>query len=313
MNVIPIICPLCHGSLSEDRDHTLRCCQCAAIYPRRATADVLLTDAEWAEYLQEWEQEKDFLLERYSTARRRALLEIMYYDMWAARMFALIPPECTGPLLEIMAGEGELVRRRPPQITSAVMFDINVNALERAAQYFMSTGETRIQVVGGTVGHLPFPAESFNIVMVQGGLHHVRFQLSRVLAEVHRVLRPGGILVGSEPANDCWLTRRIRHWQYKTSKHQGNDRGEDGFTRAELNALLSAIGFDLKHYTTFGFIAYPLMGNIDLLPFLTKSRSRILGKTLLGIDALLECIPLIRNCAWANLFQAYKKPNGRDL
>jgi uncharacterized protein YbaR (Trm112 family) len=83
---VPIVCPVCHGLLYRDRDQTLQCCQCAAVYPSRASVDVLLTEEEWDEYLKEWERERNFL-EQYSTARRKSLLAIMYYDMWATRMF----------------------------------------------------------------------------------------------------------------------------------------------------------------------------------------------------------------------------------
>ena len=52
---------------------------------------------------------------------------------------------------------------------------------------------------------LPFVDRSFDVVIVQGGLHHLERlpdDLDRVLAEAARVLRPGGRLVAVEP----WAT-----------------------------------------------------------------------------------------------------------
>jgi len=56
---------------------------------------------------------------------------------------------------------------------------------------------------------LTFPDASRDIAIVQGGLHHLPKlpeDLARTLAQVHRVLRPGGRLVVVEP----WLTPFLR-------------------------------------------------------------------------------------------------------
>lgn len=60
---------------------------------------------------------------------------------------------------------------------------------------------------------LPFPDASRDIVIVQGGLHHLPAlpgDLERVVGEVQRVLRPGGRLMVVEP----WRTPFLRfvHW-----------------------------------------------------------------------------------------------------
>jgi SAM-dependent methyltransferase len=55
---------------------------------------------------------------------------------------------------------------------------------------------------------LPFPAESFNIVVLSHILEHLR-QPERLVSEAHRVLRPGGLLVVGVPI--ClWWTRLLR-------------------------------------------------------------------------------------------------------
>jgi SAM-dependent methyltransferase len=56
---------------------------------------------------------------------------------------------------------------------------------------------------------LPLASASQDIAVVQGGLHHLEnlaSDLERTLAEVHRVLRPEGLLVVVEP----WLTPFLR-------------------------------------------------------------------------------------------------------
>jgi ubiquinone/menaquinone biosynthesis C-methylase UbiE len=59
---------------------------------------------------------------------------------------------------------------------------------------------------------LPFSESSFDVVSVQGGLHHLSSteDLRQALLEIHRVLRPHGKLIVVEP----WLTPFLQfvHW-----------------------------------------------------------------------------------------------------
>jgi len=55
-----------------------------------------------------------------------------------------------------------------------------------------------MEFVEGDVEHLPFPAESFDGVLLSGIVHHLP-DPSRCAAEVFRVLRPGGRFVAFDP------------------------------------------------------------------------------------------------------------------
>jgi hypothetical protein len=114
------------------------------------------------------------------------------------------------------------------------------------------------------------------------------------------------VLVGSEPANDNPLTHAVREWQYRHSTMQGHDAEEEGFDRTQLGQFLAAAGLRLDRYQQFGFVAYPLMGNTDMVPLLRNVRAPRLGTALLALDALLERIPGVRRLAWASLFRAFK-------
>ena len=299
------VCPECHGELARDESRDLKCLQCGALYPERAEVDVFLTEAEWNDCLLKLDRHEESF-EQYSHTRRQSLLTSLYYDMWASRILEQLPDQFTGPLLESMAGGCEITRRLPARIQIAVALDRNVRSIEGAARTFAAAGETRIQAICGTVERLPFPDESFGAVVVQGGLHHIRPHLGQVLSEIYRVLTPRGIFVGSEPADDCWITERIRKFQYRTSKYQGYDAGESGFTESGLKKDMANAGLELESYRRLGFIAYPLMCNLDLLPVLGPFQWHSLGQTLLSLDALMERMPGIRELAWINLFRARK-------
>ena len=283
----------------------LHCSACGADFPRRAEIPVLLSESEWRETRSHLDEEAS-IRDAYARARRDAPQTVRYFDWWIDRMLAEIPAEFGGAFVELMCGGAEVCRRLPARFTAALALDLDVDMVEQAARDLTARGERRITFVGGTAARLPLPDACTSVVVVQGALHHARPVLGRILNEIHRVLRPGGVLVGSEPANDHPLTRAVRDWQYRRSAMQGNDPDEEGFDRSELGRLLANAGLRLDRYQQFGFIAYPLMGNTDLVPLLRGSRSRALGSALLALDSLLERVPGIRGMAWASLFRAFK-------
>jgi SAM-dependent methyltransferase len=240
--------------------------------------------------------------EAYHRIRRFSPLTVMYYDAWVERLLGELP-STKGVLLELMCGGGEVSRRLGTRFSEVFAVDLDMPALEGLARDQL---ERRVRPACANAACLPFPNGAVDAVAIIGGLHHSRPMLPSVLAEIARVLRPGGALVASEPANDHWLTRSIRHWQYRRSAIQGHDEGEDGFTANELRVAMDEAGLRLEEYQLFGFVAYPLMGNADLLPLLAASRSLWLGRALLSLDRALEHAPLIRNLAWASLFRAVK-------
>jgi SAM-dependent methyltransferase len=73
-----------------------------------------------------------------------------------------------------------------------VGLDIDRAALAKAAELGIDT------VVGDVEDPLPFPDESFDAVVAGELLEHLRFP-DALVAEARRVLRPGGVLVGSVP------------------------------------------------------------------------------------------------------------------
>lgn len=302
---LPLVCPNCHAPLHGGAGTAMACATCGADFPARADVPVLLSEAEWQACRGHLDEEAG-IREAYALARRNSPLTVRYFDRWVGRMLAEIPAEFDGPFVELMCGGAEVCRRLPARFTNAVALDLDVDMVAQAARDLTARGERRITFVCGTAARLPLPDACTSVVVIQGALHHARPVLSDVLREIYRILRPGGVLVGSEPANDHPLTRAVREWQYRRSSMQGNDPDEEGFDRAELATALRGAGLRLDRYAQFGFIAYPLMGNTDLLPLLRNSRSQAVGSALLALDALLERVPIVRDLAWASLFRAFK-------
>lgn len=302
---INVVCPFCMGDLGRGTAESIECKSCGRVFPVRSGIPVLLSADEYGECLAEFSA-KSRVWEHYFRVRRNSALTVMYCDWWVTQMMAELPRGLRGPLLEVMCGAGEISRRFTDTVGPSVALDLNVFQVERAAQELAAVGDRRVRFVCGTVRRLPFRDASVPLIMIQGGLHHVRRILREALLELARVLAPGGMLIASEPANDHWLIRAIRKWQYASSSQQGEDEYEDGFTRAEIESSLLEVGLHLRNYRLFGFVAYPLMGNSDLLPLFAGCRCAWLGRALLSLDMALERVPIVRRLAFANIFSAAK-------
>lgn len=122
---------------------------------------------------------------------------------WGATLERRLLPWVLGSIelgdsaLEVGPGPGlatKLLRDRTRDLTS-----IEIDpALARSLQRRMKGSNVR--VVEGDATDMPFPSASFSAAVSLTMLHHVPSpQLQdRLLAEVHRVLRPGAFFVGSD-------------------------------------------------------------------------------------------------------------------
>lgn len=301
---IILVCPACRGPIDTRISERLSCRRCGSTYVVASEIPVFLSPEEYRRSVLALRDEQA-VWDRYSAARRMSPLTSMYYDWWVARLLADVPAHLTGPVLELMSGGVEVGRRLPARFTALVAFDLNVPALQQAHAALTHAGETRVVAVGGSADRLPFPDRSLPVVVIQGGLHHVRPILPSVLNEVARVLTEDGVLVASEPCNDNAVIRRIRGWQYTRSPMHG--ASEEGFRRQELNGFLKAAGLRITRYRRFGFIAYPFMGNTDLIPLLARSSATSLGRMLLRLDDVLAHTPVLRRFAFASLFTATRE------
>src|SRR5882672_6195311 len=122
---------------------------------------------------------------------------------WAQHIQADILPALTrdvdlgGQMLEIGPGPGaatEWLRGRVGKLT-AIEIDEAASAL-LAARY----AGTNVEVVTGSADELPYPDASYDSVGCFTMLHHVPTLAlqNKILAEACRVLRPGGVLIGSD-------------------------------------------------------------------------------------------------------------------
>jgi ubiquinone/menaquinone biosynthesis C-methylase UbiE len=122
---------------------------------------------------------------------------------WAAHIQDEVLPQATAgvelgaELLELGPGPGaatDWLRHRVSRLTAV---EHEEEAVARLAERFAGTN---VEVVCGDAAALEFSDASFDTVATCTMLHHVptRALQDRVLAEAFRVLRPGGVFLGSD-------------------------------------------------------------------------------------------------------------------
>ncbi|MCC6179970.1 MAG: class I SAM-dependent methyltransferase [Chloroflexi bacterium] len=164
--------------------------------------------------------------------------------------------------------------------------DLEPHALELARRRGLE------RLACASVGALPFRSASFDIVTSFDVLYHLNVNDDRAaLAELHRLLRPGGIALIRLPAFD-WI--RGAHDEVVHTRHR--------YTRPELAAKLEDVGFRIEHTTYANFTLFPLAPVKRYLEHRNGSHeatdlwlppapiNRFLGK-LLSLEAVPACGP----------------------
>lgn len=153
-------------------------------------------------------------------------------------------PGAAGPLLDAGCGTGGLLRvlARDLAAQQPVGLEYRPEAARRAAD------KSGRPVTAGDANRLPFPDASFGAAVSVDVICHAGVEPARALAELHRVLRPGGTLVLNLPAYD-WLR----------SAHDARVHNARRFTRAGATRLLEQAGFAAIAGRYWNGLLLPLM------------------------------------------------------
>jgi SAM-dependent methyltransferase len=109
------------------------------------------------------------------------------------------------------------------------------------------------RAVCGSISNSGLPAESFDAVVVVGGVHHLQPDLDPAIDEIHRLLRPGGSFCFFEPHTGSlpdWFRQR---WYRRDSMFSPNEAAID------LAALKA------RYATRFEFTRERYAGNVAFL------------------------------------------------
>ncbi|MGV3661459.1 MAG: class I SAM-dependent methyltransferase [Prosthecobacter sp.] len=158
-----------------------------------------------------------------------SVLRGLVMDVFSDRL----PPR--GYVLDAGCGTGgmlALLREKKPCLDTE-----GVDASGLAVQHCRQRGLAQVRL--GTVHDLPFEAGVFDAVISLDVLYHADVNEHEALAEMSRVLRPGGLLVANLPAFEC-----LR------GAHDVAVCGARRYTKDEVRHLLEQHGLccELSHY-----------------------------------------------------------------
>jgi SAM-dependent methyltransferase len=218
------------------------------------------------ERVQQAPPEFAFDYEDERTVEGRGEVQVDTHDLAALRLERCLAAlaGATGALLEIGCGAGRNLRAfrryRPDLVLHGV--DLSQIALDEARR-----AGGRITYTPGDALHLPYPDHSFDIVVLFDLLEHVP-DVGRAVAEIARVLKPGGRFHGFVPcegnAHTFFATlRRSRRFPIHRWKrdHIGHIQI---LTTGELAQIFVRQGFTVTDLT----YSFHLMGQIhDLVDY----------------------------------------------
>jgi demethylmenaquinone methyltransferase / 2-methoxy-6-polyprenyl-1,4-benzoquinol methylase len=124
------------------------------------------------------------------------LLSMGMHRVWKAYTVAVAGVKAGDKVLDIAGGTGDLARAFAPQVGSAgvvVHTDINLSMLAVGRDRLLDEG-LHLPTLVCDAEQLPFADASFDLVSVAFGLRNMTHK-ERALAEMARVLRPGGRLL----------------------------------------------------------------------------------------------------------------------
>src|SRR5215472_1926228 len=147
-----------------------------------------------------------------------------------AALLALVPEHDGGQLVDIGTGTGRVLELLAPRISQGVGVDASKAMLALARSRLARPGLSHCSVRLADMYRLPLAEASFDVAVTQMVLHYAE-DPPGVLAEVARVLRPGGRLIVIDlvkHGRDSLVTRLAHRWP--------------GFSDDAMHSLLAGAG-----------------------------------------------------------------------
>jgi ubiquinone/menaquinone biosynthesis C-methylase UbiE len=164
----------------------------------------------------------------------------------------------SGRVIEVGAGNGINFANYPPEVTEVVAVEPEAYLREKAAEA-AAAAPVRVTVVDGLADALPLEPGSFDAAVTSLVLCSVPDQ-SRALAEIRRVLKPGGELrfyehVLAEDPKVARLQNRIEPvWRFCAGGCHPN---------RDTAGAIEAAGFEVERCRRFPFKPGPLMTVVE--------------------------------------------------
>ncbi len=152
----------------------------------------------------------DSVADRYDVMND--LMSLGLHRIWKRIAVATLRPRAGQRILDLAGGSGDLSRllaRAVGDTGRVVLSDINRSMIERGRDRLLDAGLCgNLQFVQADAEALPFATGSFDALIIGFGLRNVT-RKEAALAEMHRVLRPGGtaLILEFSHLRESWLAK----------------------------------------------------------------------------------------------------------
>jgi demethylmenaquinone methyltransferase/2-methoxy-6-polyprenyl-1,4-benzoquinol methylase len=137
-------------------------------------------------------------------------------SVWKDRVAGMAGVTAHTRALDLACGTGDIAFRLSARSAHVVGMDITLRMLELAARKRApATGEA-VRFVAGDMMSLPFASGTFDVVTTGYGIRNVPV-IAPALAEIHRVLRPGGLFLSLDFNRPSNALLRVVYLAYLTA------------------------------------------------------------------------------------------------
>lgn len=185
-------------------------------------------------------------------------------------------------IIELGCGAAQLSRQLLARYPACEVSGLDVDELQHAKN--LRYPQRRLTFVQAGAQAIPFEAGRFDLALMLKSLHHVPLdQLSQALAEVHRVLRPKGLLYVSEPVFSGALNEVMRLFHDEEAVRAAALRAvQDAVSSGGAWEQVTEIFFDMPvHYRDFAEFEQRMIG-------VTFVNHRLDATTLQAVRARFE-------------------------
>jgi SAM-dependent methyltransferase len=209
----------------------------AEVQGHRTPSD-FATEHEWAEWVKDYYRE----IETYDwvdVADRFRGLESFFHRNRRRVIRALVARYGSRPVLDAGCGTGLNLASLP---AGSVGLDLNPRNVQ-----LVRSRLPEHSAVHGDIEAMPFADGHFGTVVCTEVLEHVPYPAT-ALKEIHRVLRPGGRLIGSVPARSAiWRLR------FLSSTCPGDEPFHNEYSKSEVRQMLAHYELERVWYSALRF------------------------------------------------------------
>ena len=119
--------------------------------------------------------------------------------------------------------------------------------------------------------------DSYDIIILIGGLHHVPDSAKDVVKHLCRGLKEGGIFINFEPTSNNPFIKLARDIIYKRN-HLFDEKTERAFTLREYNKMFEDAGMKIERQLYPGLLGYVMYYNPDAFPILNRGTVRTVDR-----------------------------------